>query len=165
LGQEIYDLIDYIFSLPGAVPGQTENVYQTLATRSGLEILPLHFTRFARMPPSLLGGGMASGGLGAAAPNTIILLGMPRSLLRGGLLYATLTWLILSNRRVVDVWATRSVAESCPHIHSPYYNFSPSPPVTRYTQIKERSGHSPGNIIFCLRSRGTERSPFGNIFI
>ena len=38
------------------------------------------------MPPSLLGGGMASGGLGAAAPNTIIPLGMPRSLLRGGLL-------------------------------------------------------------------------------
>ncbi|MFC2046447.1 glycosyltransferase [Chloroflexota bacterium] len=28
----------------------------------------LSFTQFARMPPSLLGGGMASGGLGAAAP-------------------------------------------------------------------------------------------------
>jgi hypothetical protein len=26
------------------------------------------FTAIARMPPSLLGGGMASGGLGAAAP-------------------------------------------------------------------------------------------------
>ena len=38
------------------------------------------------MPPSLLEGGMTSGGLGAAAPNTIIPLGMPRSLLRGGLL-------------------------------------------------------------------------------
>jgi len=38
------------------------------------------------MPSSLLGGGMASGGLGAAAPNTIIPLEMPRSLLRGGLL-------------------------------------------------------------------------------
>ena len=29
-------------------------------------------TQFARMPPSLLGGGMASGGLGAAAPNEIL---------------------------------------------------------------------------------------------
>jgi hypothetical protein len=31
LRREIYDLIDYIFSLPGAVPGKTEDVYQTLA--------------------------------------------------------------------------------------------------------------------------------------
>jgi hypothetical protein len=31
LRREIYDLIDYIFSLPGAVPGRTEDVYQTLA--------------------------------------------------------------------------------------------------------------------------------------
>ena len=46
----------------------------------------IEFTKVARMPPSLLRGGMASGGLGAAAPNTIIPLGMPRSLLRGGLL-------------------------------------------------------------------------------
>ena len=30
LRQEIYDLIDYIFSLPNAVPGQTEDVHQTL---------------------------------------------------------------------------------------------------------------------------------------
>jgi hypothetical protein len=42
LRQEIYDLIDYIFSLPGAVPGKTEDVYQTLAIRSGLETLPFH---------------------------------------------------------------------------------------------------------------------------
>mgnify|MGYP006910663395 CR=1 FL=1 len=34
--------------------------------------------------PSLLGGGMASGGLGAAAPNAILPLAKPRSLLRGG---------------------------------------------------------------------------------
>jgi hypothetical protein len=44
LRQEIYDLIDYIFSLPGAVPGKTEDVYQTLATRSSPEALPLHLT-------------------------------------------------------------------------------------------------------------------------
>ena len=31
LRQEIYELIDYIFSLPCAVPGITEDVYQTLA--------------------------------------------------------------------------------------------------------------------------------------
>jgi len=35
LRQEIYDAIDYIFSLPGAVPGITEDVYQTLSSRSG----------------------------------------------------------------------------------------------------------------------------------
>ncbi|MFQ5611377.1 MAG: integrase [Anaerolineae bacterium] len=29
---EIYDMLDYLFSLPGAVPGQTEDVFQTLAT-------------------------------------------------------------------------------------------------------------------------------------
>jgi hypothetical protein len=28
LRQEIYALIDHIFSLPGAQPGQTENVYE-----------------------------------------------------------------------------------------------------------------------------------------
>jgi len=38
------------------------------------------------IPPSLLGGGMASGDLGAAAPNTILPLAKPRSLLRGSLL-------------------------------------------------------------------------------
>lgn len=42
LRQDIYDLIDYIFSLPNAVPGQTEDVHQTLAIRSDLETLPLH---------------------------------------------------------------------------------------------------------------------------
>ena len=34
LRQEIYALLDYIFSLPGAVPGQTEDVHQTLAVGS-----------------------------------------------------------------------------------------------------------------------------------
>lgn len=34
LRQEIYDLIDYIFSLPGAIPGVTEDVYQTLMAHS-----------------------------------------------------------------------------------------------------------------------------------
>ncbi len=34
LRQEIYDIIDYIFSLPGAVPGITEDVRLTLATSS-----------------------------------------------------------------------------------------------------------------------------------
>jgi len=59
------------------------------------------FTKVARMPPSLLGGGMASGGLGAAAPNTIIPLGMPRSLLRGGLLGAR-----GKKTRLLYVWAS-----------------------------------------------------------
>ena len=31
LRQEIYQMIDQLFALPGAVPGQTEDVYQTLA--------------------------------------------------------------------------------------------------------------------------------------
>ena len=43
LRQEIYDFIDYIFSLPGAVQDKTEDVYQTLATRSSSEAVPLHF--------------------------------------------------------------------------------------------------------------------------
>jgi len=34
LRQKIYELIDYIFSLPGAVPGITEDVHQTLMTHS-----------------------------------------------------------------------------------------------------------------------------------
>jgi hypothetical protein len=34
LRQEIYELIDYIFSLPGATAGITEDVYQTLMTAS-----------------------------------------------------------------------------------------------------------------------------------
>jgi len=39
--QEIYDQIEYIFSLPNAVQGQTENVYLTLATRPDLQALAL----------------------------------------------------------------------------------------------------------------------------
>jgi len=41
LRQEIYDQIEYIFSLPNAVPGQTENVYLTLTTRPDLQALAL----------------------------------------------------------------------------------------------------------------------------
>jgi hypothetical protein len=41
LRQEIYDQIEYIFSLPNAVPGQTENVYRTLTTRPDLQALAL----------------------------------------------------------------------------------------------------------------------------
>jgi hypothetical protein len=37
LHREIYDLIDYIFSLPGAVSGITEDVHLTLTTHSGQE--------------------------------------------------------------------------------------------------------------------------------
>jgi hypothetical protein len=44
LRQEIYDLVDYIFSLPTAIPGQRENVHLTLATHLDLEIVPLPFT-------------------------------------------------------------------------------------------------------------------------
>lgn len=33
LRKEIYDLIDHIFSLPGALPGVTEDVFQTLPNR------------------------------------------------------------------------------------------------------------------------------------
>ena len=40
LRQEIYDQIEYIFSLPNAVPGQTENVL-TLTTRPDLQTLAL----------------------------------------------------------------------------------------------------------------------------
>jgi len=32
LRQEIYDLIDHVFRLPGAAPGKTEDVYKTLST-------------------------------------------------------------------------------------------------------------------------------------
>jgi hypothetical protein len=35
LRDDIYDLIDQIFSLPNAVPGMSENVHQTLASRPG----------------------------------------------------------------------------------------------------------------------------------
>jgi len=41
LRQEIYDQIEYIFSLPNAVPEHTENVYLTLATRPDLQTLAL----------------------------------------------------------------------------------------------------------------------------
>lgn len=41
LRQEIYDLIDYIFSLPNAIPGQTENIYLTLTTHPDLRALAL----------------------------------------------------------------------------------------------------------------------------
>jgi hypothetical protein len=44
LRQEIYDLIDYIFSLPNAIPGQRENTHLTLATQLDLETVPLPFT-------------------------------------------------------------------------------------------------------------------------
>jgi len=46
LRQEIYDQIDYIFSLPNAVPGQTENVYLTPAAQLDWETLPLPFTLY-----------------------------------------------------------------------------------------------------------------------
>ncbi|MEA3459446.1 MAG: hypothetical protein U9R11_02025 [Chloroflexota bacterium] len=42
LRRETYHSIDYIFSLPGAVPGKTEDVYQTLTTHADLEALPLN---------------------------------------------------------------------------------------------------------------------------
>jgi len=41
LRQEIYDQIEYTFSLPNAVPGQAENVYLTLTTRPDLQALAL----------------------------------------------------------------------------------------------------------------------------
>lgn len=41
LRQEIYDQIEYIFSLPNAVPGKTENVYLTLTTHPDLQALAL----------------------------------------------------------------------------------------------------------------------------
>ena len=41
LRQEIYDLIDYIFSLPNAIPEQAENVYLTLTTHPDLQTLVL----------------------------------------------------------------------------------------------------------------------------
>jgi len=44
LRQGIYDLIDYIFSLPNALPEQTENVHETLTTNFGLETLLLNLT-------------------------------------------------------------------------------------------------------------------------
>ena len=48
LRQQIYDIIETIFMLPGAVPGVTENVHLTLAKnlpRGGDDLLPLAFNR------------------------------------------------------------------------------------------------------------------------
>jgi hypothetical protein len=50
LRQEIYDQIEYIFSLPNAVPDQTENVYLTLATRPDLQALALDLILFGLDP-------------------------------------------------------------------------------------------------------------------
>ncbi len=49
LRREIYDLIDHIFSLPGAVPGVTEDVYRTLFTRPDREDTTLNLA-FNRTP-------------------------------------------------------------------------------------------------------------------
>lgn len=49
LRRETDELIDYIFSLPGAVPGVTENVYQTLFTRPDREDTTLNLA-FNRTP-------------------------------------------------------------------------------------------------------------------
>jgi hypothetical protein len=52
LRQQIYDGIDYIFSLPGAVPGITEDIHQTLAPASSSDLggdIPFHFS-FNRTP-------------------------------------------------------------------------------------------------------------------
>lgn len=46
LRQEIYDLLDYLFTLPCAVPGMTEDVYQTL-------LLPLTLSKGEDMPVTL----------------------------------------------------------------------------------------------------------------
>lgn len=48
LRQQIYDIIETIFELPGAVPGVAENVHLTLAKnqpRGGDDLLPLAFNR------------------------------------------------------------------------------------------------------------------------
>jgi len=50
LRQEIYDLINYIFSLPNALPGQTEDVYQTLITHLSPEALPWYLTLSTHEP-------------------------------------------------------------------------------------------------------------------
>jgi hypothetical protein len=52
LRQQIYDGIDYIFSLPGAVPGIAQDIHQTLATASSSDFggdIPFHFS-FNRTP-------------------------------------------------------------------------------------------------------------------
>ena len=56
LRQQIYDAIDYIFSLPGAVPGVTEDVRLTLAPssttqRGGDPLLNLAFNRTKVLKP------------------------------------------------------------------------------------------------------------------
>jgi len=50
LRQEIYELINYIFSLPNAIPGQTEDVYQTLIAYLSPEALPWYLTLPAHEP-------------------------------------------------------------------------------------------------------------------
>ena len=49
LRQEIYELINYI-SLPNAIPGQTEDVYQTLIAHLSPEALPWYLTLSAHEP-------------------------------------------------------------------------------------------------------------------
>jgi hypothetical protein len=52
LRQQIYDGIDYVFSLPGAVPGRAEDIHHTLATASSSDMggdIPFHFS-FNRTP-------------------------------------------------------------------------------------------------------------------
>jgi hypothetical protein len=39
LRQEIYDLLDVLFTLPGATPGVTENIFETLSTHSQKDLL------------------------------------------------------------------------------------------------------------------------------
>jgi hypothetical protein len=43
LRQEIYALVDYILDLPGAVPGQPEDVFQTLEVYTISEEVALPF--------------------------------------------------------------------------------------------------------------------------
>jgi hypothetical protein len=50
LRQEIYALLDYIFSLPGAVPGHTEDVHQTLTVCSHSETQLPQFTLSYPLP-------------------------------------------------------------------------------------------------------------------
>ena len=61
LRQEIYDLIDYIFALPGAVPGMTEDVRRTLVTNqlSVTDGEPRHGPAATRKPKPLERSGHA----------------------------------------------------------------------------------------------------------
>ena len=52
LRQQIYDGIDYVFSLLVAVPGKVEDIHQTLTTASSSDMggdIPFHFA-FNRTP-------------------------------------------------------------------------------------------------------------------